>query len=125
MQDTLFEAGDIRITRNIASFGNTSYSVANIVSVSVNSKTVPSLLQLIVVIGFLAAIVWAALFYSWVVAGILFVVMFVTPAILPPNKELSLIFKTSSGDVQALTSKDSELVAGVKLAIESAFSART
>ncbi|MCB1499739.1 MAG: hypothetical protein KDK07_08095 [Bauldia sp.] len=46
-------------------------------------------------------------------------------SLLFPRSEATLVLKTSSGDVRALTARDTDRVAAVKAAIEEAFDERT
>jgi hypothetical protein len=67
--NTIFEAGDIRITKSVASFGNTSFLIANITSLAVTSKPSSSVAQQLASGALLIGTISAAL-YSWTVAGV-------------------------------------------------------
>ena len=120
---------DVVITRTVARFGNTSYQIAAISSVSVQheeatNKTFLST-GLLLIFAFLAIgyFEWA----SWIQVGIAGGVIVVVAIILSsafPIRTATLILTTGSGQVQALTSRDIAGIEQVKLSIEDAFSIR-
>ena len=127
MTQLLYDAGDIRITRHVAYLGQTSYQIANIDSIRIIQQRRTNL------IAVLFAIAGAASLYfglseqeyegAWVGAGILAAALLLQ--IVWPRRVYILVFKISSGDVEALTSSKRDLIDDVKAAIEGAFSAHT
>jgi hypothetical protein len=118
--------GDIRITRSIAQFNNTSYQIASIESVRVASKSKAHPISIMVFwlgLGLLGA---GALGQVRDVAltGGAFMVGAGLLRIVWPKREFVLILKTSSGDVPAFRSRKEALMVKVKEALEQAFIAR-
>lgn len=116
----LFSSGAIEISRSIARFGNTSYPIANIGSVSVARTekspmmTLGTVIILIgLVMGFTRGLPWGLVIGCAGLAIIAFA-----------SQELTVTLKTSSGDVQALRTRDAGLASQVKSAIEQAFTMR-
>lgn len=113
--DLLFNARGVRVTHAVARFGSTSYPIANIGSVSTSVGTTPSVTAGLFVVGAIL---------SFFVIGAGGFVLLVGALVLAPflaTKEMTLVLKTSSGDIQALKSQDLRFVASVKKAIEIAF----
>jgi hypothetical protein len=119
--DEVFRSGTIEITRSIARFGETSYPIANIGAVSVKDDPshwvgVSGLLVIAGIIGFFGGSpLWGIVLLSGaIVAGI----------IASTRGRLKVMLRTSSGNEQAFTSTNKELVRQVKAAIESAVASR-
>jgi Family of unknown function (DUF6232) len=120
---------DVVITRTVAKFGNISYSIAAISSVSVQhqesvNRTFLSIGLLLIVgalvIGYFE---WA----SWIQVGIAGGIIIVITSLLSsafPIRTATLVLTTASGATEALTSRDIAGVEQVKLSIEDAFTAR-
>jgi hypothetical protein len=137
-QQLLFESGDIRITATVAQFGGTSYQIANIGSVGITHQRTRR--PVTVAIFILGALVLAGSLLSqhfemtatgaaWrsgqlTISGIVIMLGAVLLQLVWPGRRYLLIFKTSSGDIQALKSRKKDLVVRVKQAIEQAFIAR-
>jgi hypothetical protein len=133
-QELLFELGDVRITPHIAQFGDTSYQVANIGSVRVTTRRrrnpmaiLVFLLGLVMIIAAIAASRSTGAaddYFAVAVAGFAVMVAALLLQLVWPRLVHVLIFKTSGGDVEALTTGDEEFVSNVKQALEQAFVAR-
>ena len=124
-----FSPKDVVITRTVAKFGNTSYQIAAISSVSaqhresVNTIFLSGGLLLIIAVLVLGYFEWA----SWIQVGIAGGVIAVITIILNsafPIRTATLVLTTAGGETQALTSADIAGVEQVKLLIEDAFMAR-
>ena len=126
---TPLSAQDVVITRTVAKFGNISYSIAAISSVSVQhqesvNRTFLSIgLLLIVAVLVIGYLEWA----SWIQVGIAGGIIIVITSLLSsafPMRTATLVLTTASGATEALTSRDIAGVEQVKLSIEDAFTAR-
>jgi ABC-type bacteriocin/lantibiotic exporter with double-glycine peptidase domain len=120
---------DVVISRTVAKFGNTSYPIAAISSVSVRHEETTN--KTFLSTGFLLIFALAAIGYyewaSWVQVGIaagiiVFLVIILSSAF--PIRTATLVLTTASGEAQALTSRDIAGVEQVKLSIEDAFTIR-
>ena len=120
---------DVVVTRTVAKFGNTSYSIAAISSVSVQhqeslNRTFASIgLLLIVAVLVIGYFEWA----SWIQVGIAGGIIIVITSLLSsafPIRTATLVLTTTSGATEALTSRDIAGLEQVKLSIEDAFTAR-
>jgi|SRR5262249_35818845 len=124
MTQLLYEAGDIRITRDVAYFGETSYQIANIDSVRIIQQ------KKINFVAILIAIAGAVSLYfgiseqeyegAWFGVGVLALALLLQ--IVWPGRKYTLVFKISSGNVEVLTSSNRDLIDNTKAAIEDAFS---
>ena len=120
---------DVVITRTVARFGNTSYQIAAISSVSVQHReTVNSIFLstgLLLIIAALAIgyFEWASWIEVGIAGGIIVVITIILSSALP-IRTATLVLITGSGETQALTSRDIAGVEQVKLLIEDAFTAR-
>ena len=121
MSESLYSSGDILVTRTIAKFGETTYTIANIGSVAVKKKLGP-LAVWVLFLGMVLAM-YLSVTAGWFAALVVLVGVGLLSTRLPKTQTLTL--KTSSGDVTALESTDAALVRNVKSAIENAFSTRT
>lgn len=116
----LFSSGAVEISRSIARFGDTSYPIANIGSVSV-AQTGKSPLK---TFGAFLVLIGLLLYFSKglplavVIGGIGLAIIWYA------SQEVTVVLKTSSGDVQALRTRDKSLASQVKSAIEQAFTMR-
>jgi ABC-type bacteriocin/lantibiotic exporter with double-glycine peptidase domain len=117
---TPFSPKDVVITRTVARFGNTSYQIAAISSVSVqrqksvNRSFLSTALLLIIAILVIGYFEWA----SWIQVGIAGAVIVVITIILSsgfPIRAATLVLTTASGETRALTSRDIAGVEQVKL----------
>ncbi len=129
VERTPFSPKDVVITRTVAKFGNTSYQIAAVSSVSaqrqesVNRTFLSAALLLIIAILVIGYFEWA----SWMEVGIgggLIVVSTIILCSALPIRTATLVLTTASGETQALTSRDIAGVEQVKLLIEDAFTAR-
>jgi hypothetical protein len=117
MDEILFAQGNISISKSAAKFGNITYPIVNIGSVSMDTLTNHRRIPLMI-LGIASGIVFG---YSahWA-AGLLIACVLIFIATRLKDKA-RLILKTSSGDVNALMTVDAALVQNVKQAIERAF----
>lgn len=129
----LFQLENVRITPHIAQFGGTSYQIANIGSVRVVTlkRRNPVAVVLFLLGLALLAVAFAGPYIELgetkpgVVATGLGAMLAAIPLQLAwPRRGFMLILKTSSGDVEALTSRNRKFVFDVKQAVEQAFIAR-
>ena len=120
---------DVVITRTVAKFGNTSYQIAAISSVSVRheettNKTFLStgflLILALLAIGYFE---WASWLQVGIAAGIIVLVVIILSSAFP-IRTATLVLTTASGEAQALTSRDIAGIEQVKLSIEDAFTIR-
>lgn len=117
----LFKHKDITIDKSIARFGETSYPIAHIGSVS--TKKIGAGLQApFGGILFLAGLV-ALITKTSAIGGIGLIVLGGAMYYLAKPKT-ALVLRTSSGDQQAFKDANAELVAKIKQAIESAIVSR-
>jgi Family of unknown function (DUF6232) len=133
-QELLFELNGARVTPHIATFGGTSYQIANIGSVRVmRRKKYNPLAVIIFVLGLgilAAAIVKAPMMgiveeYSSIAAtGIAVVIGAFLLQLIWPLRMYVLVLRTSGGDVDAVTSRNKEFVSNVQKAVEQAFAVR-
>jgi hypothetical protein len=133
-QELLFELNDVRITPHIATFDDTSYQVATIGSVRVlqrKKRNPVAVLIFFLGVGILIAAIAASRttgaadeYFSMAATGVAVMVAAFLLQLVWPRRLYVLMFKTSGGDVEALTSRDEEYVANVKHALEQAFVAR-
>jgi hypothetical protein len=126
---TALSPQDVVITRTVAKFGNTSYPIAAISSVSlqhqetVNRTYISTALLLIIAVLVIGYFGWA----SWIeigIAGSIIVVITVLLSSAFPIRTATLVLTTASGEARALTSSDIAGVEQVKLSIEDAFISR-
>ncbi len=120
--EPILSAGDIVITRSIAKFGQASYQIANIGSVSMDTKLGDT--PILSILSFLCVISLIACFFSVPLGIGGFILAFGSMFFFDCPKEMTLTLKTSSGDIQAFTTRDTELAQKVKDAIEAAFAER-
>jgi hypothetical protein len=130
-QELLFELNGVRITPHIATFGGTSYQVANVGSVTVSRRKKLNPVAVIIfllglgILGF--AIVNSRMtgvgeeYFSMALTGVAIMIGAVFLQLLWPGRAYVLLLRISSGEVNALTSRDKEFVYNVQKAIEQAF----
>jgi Family of unknown function (DUF6232) len=133
-QELLFELNGVRITPHIATFGGTSYQMANIGSVHVvRRKKYNPLVVIIFVLGlgiFAGGIVKSHMTElveecsSMAATGVAVMVASVLLQLIWPRRVYVLILRTSGGDVDAVTSRNKEFVSNVQKAVEQAFVVR-
>jgi hypothetical protein len=124
-----FYPQDVVITRTVAKFGNTSYQIAAISSVSaqhresVNWNFVSTGLLLIIAVLVIGCFEWVSWIQVGIAGGIIVVITIILSSAFP-IRTATLVLTTASGETQALTSRDIAGVEQVKLLIEDAFTAR-
>jgi Family of unknown function (DUF6232) len=119
---------DVTITPTFAKFGNTSYPISAINSVSIKyqtsaNETLTAIITLFVICTVAAQIAFA--WTTWVGVGIAVGIIIILGMILRAifrTRTATLILATANGNVLALVSRDVPGVEGVKDAIEQAFS---
>jgi hypothetical protein len=125
-QDLLFEKEDVRITRHVAYFGQTSYQIATIGSVRIDRTTKANRLAVAAAVIGCAVLILAFLEQrnDVAIAGGVILVVAALLQLAWPRRQYILLLKTSGGDVAAFISRKRDLVTRAKEAIESAFRAR-
>jgi Family of unknown function (DUF6232) len=130
----LFELNGARISPHIARFGDTSYQIASIGSVHLVRRRKHNPLTIIIFLvglGILAAAVVKSRmtglgeeYFSMAVTGVAVMFAALLLQLIWPRRVHVLILSTSSGDVDAVRSRDKEFVSNLKKAIEQAFVVR-
>jgi hypothetical protein len=133
--ELLFELNDVRITPHVAQFGGTSYQIANIGGVRVVRLRKRNPIAVIAFFLGLAIIAAAAAasrneelaesYFPVAVAGVGVIIGAFLLQLVWPRRPFALILRTSSGDVEALTSRKKKFIFDVKQALEQAFVARS
>jgi len=133
-QELLFELNGARVTPHIATFGGTSYQIANIGSVHVvRRKKYNPLAVIIFLLGLgrlAAAIVKSRMtgladeYFSMAATGVAVMVAAFLLQLIWPGRVYVLVLRTSSGDVDAVISRNKEFVSNVQKAVEQAFVVR-
>jgi hypothetical protein len=113
MEEAIFRNGNIEVTKTMAKFGNITYPIAGIGSVSV---TAPDRIGGYVLSVAIAIGGWT-IGGGWALAG---VIAAVVVAVVTSCLTYKLMLHTASGDKQALESLIPKLVTEVKEAIERA-----
>jgi len=132
-QELLFELNGARVTPHIATFGGTSYQIATIGSVHVVRRKKYNPLAIIIFllgVGILAAAIvksrmtgLAEEYFSMAATGLAVMVAAFLLQLIWPGRVCVLVLRTSSGDVDAVISRNKEFVSNQK-AIEQAFVVR-
>jgi uncharacterized membrane protein YfcA len=133
-QEFLFDLNDVRITPHVASIGATSYQISSIGSVHVvhRKKRNPVVVVVFLLgLGVLATAIVASRttgladdYFSMAAIGVLAMVAALLLHFVWPRRAYVLVLTTSSGDVDALTSRKKHFVFDVRQALEQAFVAR-
>jgi Family of unknown function (DUF6232) len=133
-QKLLFELNGARVTPHIATFGGTSYQIANIGSVRVvRRKKYNPLAVIIFLVGLgvlAAAIVKPRVtglpeeHFSMAATGVAIMVAAFLLQLIWPRRLYVLVLRTFSGDVDAVISRNKEFVSNVQKAVEQAFAVR-
>ena len=123
-----------RVTPYIATFGGTSYQIANIGSVRVVRRKKSKPLTVIIFLlglGILAAAIvksrMAGLveeYFSMAATGVAVMIAAFLFQFIWPRRLYVLVLRTSSGDVDAVVSRNKEFVSNVQKAVEQAFVVR-
>jgi len=130
-QELLFELNGARVTPHIATFGGTSYQISNIGSVRVmQRKKYNPLAVIIFVLGLgilVAAMVKSRMTglaeesFSMAATGIAVVIGSFLLQLILPLRVYVLVLRTSSGEVDAIVSRNKEFASNVQKAVEQAF----
>ena len=130
-QQLLFELHDVRVTPYIASFAETSYQISNIVSVHLDrrrKRNPVAMVLLLLGLGILVAAIvqsrqtgLAEDYFSMAATGVSLMVAALFLQLVWPKRGHVLVLKTTSGDVDALTSGKKQFILKVKQALEQAF----
>ena len=133
-QELLFELSGARVTPHVATFGGTSYQIANIGSVRIvrRRKYNPfAIILFLLGLGILAtAIVKSGMtglaeeYFSKAATGVAIMAASLLLQLIWPRRLYVLVLRTSGGDVKALTSRNKEFVSNVQKALEQAFVVR-
>jgi hypothetical protein len=132
-EDVLFRADNVEITPSVARLQNISYQIANIGSVwTTHTRTMNQnalgLIILSIILFLVAYIVRQGPYAEYDLLTAIFAgAVFVAGMVLQNKRPVItyfLSFKTASGDIQALASRDYDYIMKVKEAIERAFSLR-
>jgi hypothetical protein len=133
-QELLFELKDARVTPHIATLGGTSYQIATIGSVHVarRKRSNPfAVLTFLLGLGVLAAAIvksrmtgLADEYFSMAVTGVAVMLAALLLQLIWPGRVYVLVLRTSSGDVDAVTSRNKEFVSNLQKAVEQAFLVR-
>jgi hypothetical protein len=133
-QQLLFELNHARVTPYVATFGGTSYQVANIGSVHVvrRRKYNPfAIIIFLVGLGILAtAIVQSRMtglaeeYFSMAATAVAVTVLSLLLQLIWPRRVYVLVLRTTSGDVDAVISRNKEFVSNLQKAVEQAFVVR-
>jgi uncharacterized protein DUF6232 len=131
-QELLFELNGARVTPHIATFGGTSYQISNIGSVRVMRRKKYNPLAVIIFLlglGILAAAIVKSRMtgeesFSMAATGIVVVIGSFLFQVIWPLQVYVLVLRTSSGDVDAIVSRNKEFVSNVQKAVEQAFVVR-
>jgi len=131
-EEILFQSDYVTITPTVARFGNTSYQISNIGSVTVQFRC-----RLNVVVVFLAVLGFFAGFYAivnksstltWMLLLAIAILLWTLAFICQlewPIREYTIALRTSSGDLQVLTTQNKDYFSKVHAAIKTAFDRRT
>jgi hypothetical protein len=133
-QELLFELNGARVTPHVATFGGTSYQISNIGSVRVMQRKKYNPLAVIISLvglGILAAAIiksrmtgLAEESFSMAATGIAVVIGSFLLQLIWPLRAYVLVLRTSSGDVDAIVSRNKEFVSNLQKAVEQAFVVR-
>ena len=133
-QELLFEQNDVRITPHVASFGSTSYQISSIGSVDVGQRKKRHPVVVVVFLlglGVLATAIVASRttgladdYFPMAAIGVSVMVAAFILQFVWPRRLYVLVLRTSSGDVDALTSQKQQFVSNVRQALEQAFVVR-
>ena len=121
MSEVIFTSNDIEVTNTMAKFGDTSYPIANIGSVTLEED--PSSLLGVAVLLIVGAII---AFFTDAYGGMMWCIIgaVVLGFIGVKLSGKKLMLRTSSGNEQAFASANESLVIEIKNAIEEAVSKR-
>jgi len=133
-QELLFELNGARVTPHIATFDGTSYQIANIGSVRIVRRKKYNPLAIIIFLvglGVLAAAIvksrmtgLAEEYFSMAATAVAIMVASFLLQLIWPRRLYVLVLRTSSGDLDAVISRNKEFVSNVQKAIEQAFFVR-
>ena len=133
-QELLFELNGARVTPHIATFGGTSYQIANIGSVHVARRKRSNPVAVIILLLGLGTVATAIVksrmtgladeYFSMAATGIAVMFAALLLQLIWPGRVYVLILRTSSGDVDAVTSRNKEFVTNLQKAVEQAFVVR-
>ena len=133
-QELLFELNGARVTPHIATFGGTSYQIANIGSVHVARRKRSNPVAVIILLLGLGTVATAIVksrmtgladeYLSMAATGIAVMFAALLLQLIWPGRVYVLILRTSGGDVDAVTSRNKEFVSNLQKAVEQAFFVR-
>jgi len=133
-EQLLFELKGARVTPHVATFGGTSYQIANIGSVHVVRRRKYNPFAIIIFLLGLGILVAAMVksrmtglaeeSFSMAATGIAVVIGSFLLQLIWPRRVYVLVLRISSGDVDAIVSRNGEFVSNVQKAVEQAFVVR-
>ena len=133
-KELLFELKDARVTPHVATFEGTSYQIANIGSVHVAGRKKSNPLAVLIFLlglGTLAAAIvksrmtgLADEYCSMAATGLAVMLAALLLQLIWPGRVYVLVLRISSGDVDAVTSRNKEFVSNLQKAVEQAFVVR-
>ena len=133
-QELLFELNGARVTPHIATFGGTSYQIANIGSVHVARRKRSNPVAVIILFLGLGTVATAIVksrmtgladeYFSMAATGIAVMFAALLLQLIWPGRVYVLILRTSGGDVDVVTSRNKEFVSKLQKAVEQAFFVR-
>ncbi len=133
-QELLFELNGARVTPHIATFGGTSYQIANIGSVHVARRKRSNPVAVIILLLGLGTVATAIVksrmtgladeYFSMAATGIAVMFAALLLQLIWPGRVYVLILRTSGGDVDVVTSRNKEFVSMLQKAVEQAFFVR-
>jgi uncharacterized protein DUF6232 len=133
-QELLFELNGARVTPHIATFGGTSYQIANIGSVHVARRKRSNPVAVIILLLGLGTVATAIVesrmtgladeYFSMAATGIAVMFAALLLQLIWPGRVYVLILRTSGGDADAVTSRNKEFVSNLQKAVEQAFFVR-
>lgn len=133
-QQLLFELDSARVTPHIATFGDTSYQIANIASVRVARRKRYNPFAVIIFLVGLSTIAVAIIrsrvtgeaewYFSMAATGLAVMVATVLLQLVWPRRVYILALRTSAGEIDAAISGNKEFIFNLQKAVEQAFVVR-
>jgi Family of unknown function (DUF6232) len=132
--ELLFELNGARVTPHVATFGGTSYQIANIGSVHVVRRKKYNPFAIIIFLLGLSILATAIVksratglteeYFSMAATGVAVMVASLLLQLIWPRRVYVLVLRTSGGDVDAVMSRNEEFISNARKAVEQAFVVR-
>ena len=132
--ELLFELNGARVTPHVATFGGTSYQIANIGSVHVVRRRKYNPFAIIIFLLGLSILATATVksrttglteeYFSMAATGVTVMVASLLLQLIWPRRVYVLVLRTSGGDVDAVMSRNEEFISNARKAVEQAFVVR-